>query len=63
MTRHQELVKNAKALVADNINAVDVESGLCRFCDRIVEAFDPEEIQGHRPSCPWQKVKELVAHA
>lgn len=60
MTRNQQLVKSVKALVADDINAVDFESGLCRFCYRMVEGFDPATIQGHRPSCPWIRVRELV---
>jgi hypothetical protein len=56
-------MKYVKALVADETSAVDFETGLCRYCDRVVEAFDTDEIQGHGPSCPWKRVRQLVGAA
>jgi hypothetical protein len=63
MTQSQQLMKYVKALVADETSAVDFETGLCRYCDRVVEAFDTDEIQGHGPSCPWKRVRQLVGAA
>jgi hypothetical protein len=60
MSLNQELVKSVKQLVADDMNAVDFESGLCRFCNRVVEAYDEDDIQGHRSNCSWLKVRKLV---
>ena len=63
MKTQQQLIKFVKALVAHESNAVDVESGLCRFCDRVVEAYEQDDIQGHKPTCPWRRVRELLGAA
>ena len=60
MALDQQLLKSVRALVADDDRAVDFESGLCRFCDAVVESNDEEAIEGHTPSCPWSRVRSLV---
>lgn len=60
MALDQQLLKSVRALVADDERAVDFESGLCRFCDAVVEDYDEDAIEGHKPSCPWARVRTLV---
>lgn len=60
MTLNQQLIASVKRLVADDQSAVDTESGLCHFCDRVIEAYDETAIEGHRSNCAWQKVRDLV---
>lgn len=60
MALDQQLLKSVRALVAEDERAVDFESGLCRFCDAIVEAYDDNSIEGHRPNCPWARVRTLL---
>lgn len=59
MTLDQQLLKSVRALVSDEERATDFESGLCRFCDAVVEGYD-DEIEGHRPNCPWARVRTLL---
>ena len=63
MTLDQQLLESVRALVSDDELAVDYESGLCRFCDAVVESFDEESIEGHRNDCPWARVRTLVSAA
>jgi len=60
MALNQQLLKSVRALVAEDERAVDFESGLCRFCDAVIESYDEEVIEGHKPSCPWARVRTLV---
>jgi hypothetical protein len=60
MVSDQQLLKLVRALVAEDERAVDFESGLCRFCDAIVESHEEDAIEGHKPSCPWARVRTLV---
>ena len=56
----QQLLKSVRALVAEDDRALDYESGLCRFCDAIIEAADGGSIEGHKPTCPWARVRTLL---
>lgn len=63
MALDQQLLKSVRALVSSEELAVDYESGLCRFCDAVIEGYDEDTIEGHKISCPWAKVRTLVKKA
>jgi len=50
----EKLVRN---LVANDQKAADWESGMCRFCHARIEAFEDQNLEGHRPHCPWHQVR------
>ena len=60
MALDQQLLKSVRALVSDDERAVDFESGLCRFCDAVVESYEEDVIEGHKANCPWARVRTLV---
>jgi hypothetical protein len=60
MALDQQLLKSVRALVAEEELSVDYESGLCRFCDAVVEAYDDRAIEGHKRNCPWARVRTLL---
>jgi len=60
MTSDRQLLRLVRVLVAEDERAVDFESGLCRFCEGIVEGYDEDALEGHKPNCPWARVRTLV---
>lgn len=59
----QEVLDMVVRLVSDDTRAVDFEMGLCRFCNARVEAAEPEDLERHRPDCPWEGVRKRLGLA
>ncbi len=59
----QKIIHMVTQLVSDEHKAVDLELGLCRFCSARVETYDPNDLESHRPDCPWHGVRRVLGLA
>ncbi len=59
----QKVMDMVMELVSQDHRAVDLELGLCRFCSARVESSDPQDLEHHRPDCPWQGVRKVLGLA
>ncbi len=57
VSMNDDLESAIRKLVKSDLVACDFESGLCRFCLAVVESSNPQLLEPHSATCPWQRVR------